>query len=439
MNKNFFTAKRIQILSFAVLLVAAIWNFSKVFQLAIDVPIEDDWDYLGNLEVFDLNNLLAVHVQHRIVFTRLMLFASKLFDSLDFRHLVLANYPVYLAFVLSVMLIFKTEIKRFPGFILFFLPFFSDAAQTNLLWTGQSSFHFMLLAGMLAIYFGFCRKGSWLDVAAMILFQAAGTFAMSPLLAAEILGCWLFKQLYMIRSEADITQKKLLIWKTLAGTIPVIVIIGTFFINYTPNDLPHAKLPDFIFFAAVNLVKSFALFTPDTPRMIIAILTLLLIMPGIMFLKICWLKKFSLLQDEAGKITIILWGFLFSAAIAWSRNGIMDWRHTEAVLPLIPSLGAMLCRYADRSKLSCFAGISYALMVAVTMSFSFTFRHSEIKREQRLSGLQELQKKLVSTPEEPLDIPSLYPGKNFQAKLRTARRLQISCLKNISADRRKDH
>lgn len=425
---KFFTAGRIRIAAITIVAMAAMWNMFKVFQLAIDVPIEDDWDYLAAVEPLSWKNIFAVHVQHRIVFTRLMLHLSYLFDSLNFRHLVLANYPVYLAFAGVVMLIFRQEIKRYPGFILFFLPFFSDAAQTNLLWTGQSSFHFMLLFGMLAVYFGFCCKNSWGNAAIFTVCLAASTFSMSPLLAVEILGCWGIRQIVSTVNTNDTQKKKTLIMQTAAVVIAAGTAAGVFFISYDPAKFSHPAIPDFLFYTVVNIIKSFGLFTPETPVTIIGTITLLLVIPGIFSLILIWRKKFLLLQTNGAELTIILWGVLFSTAIAWSRCGIMDWRHTEAVLPLIPAMGALLIRHFKQGKMPRIASICFILMLTISMLFSFSFRHSEIKNTQRQIGLRELRQ-WVEAPQSKADIPSLYPGDGFREKIVHAQRLNISCLK----------
>ena len=114
---KFFTSRQISYCQWGILLAAAVWNFLKVFQFALDVPVEDDWDYLtaaGNWK-----DIFAVHVQHRIVFTRILFNLSYMVNSLNFRWLIIINWFVYGLFAFSVMLLFKKEIKSYPGFGLF--------------------------------------------------------------------------------------------------------------------------------------------------------------------------------------------------------------------------------------------------------------------------------------------------------------------------------
>ena len=203
---------------------------------------------------------------------------------------------------------------------------------------------------------------------------------------------------------------------------------GVFFISYDPAKFSHPAIPDFLFYTAVNIIKSFGLFTPETPVTIIGTITLLLVIPGIFSLILIWRKKFLLLQTNGAELTIILWGVLFSTAIAWSRSGIMDWRHTEAVLPLVPAMGALLICHFKQGKLPRIASICFILMLTISMLFSFSFRHSEIKNTQRQTGLRELRQ-WVEAPQSKADIPSLYPGEGFREKIVHAQRLNISCLK----------
>ncbi|MBR2642277.1 MAG: hypothetical protein IKD46_04025, partial [Lentisphaeria bacterium] len=86
------SAGKIRLCSFGILLLALCWNFFRVYQLAVDVPVGDDWDLLKNVTSRQWNDLAEVHVQHRIIFTRLLLHLAWVWDALDYRSLIFCNY-----------------------------------------------------------------------------------------------------------------------------------------------------------------------------------------------------------------------------------------------------------------------------------------------------------------------------------------------------------
>ena len=421
---KFFTRRQISYCQWGILLAAAVWNFLKVFQFALDVPVEDDWDYLtaaGNWK-----DIFAVHVQHRIVFTRILFNLSYMVNSLNFRWLIIINWFVYVLLALSVMLLFKKEIKRYPGFGLFFLPFFSDTAQANLIWAGQNQFHFMLLFGMLAIYFGFPRRKSSTTEVWYRIFLILSTFSMSPLLSAVISGCRIMKEvslLMIFRKSDPIKHIKNIGFEIFWD----LMIFGAFFINYIPAELPHPPLDKFLFFSIVNIVKSLTLFKSDSPLFLLVALRVMLILPCVIFFKIMWKQKLCLLIKSSRAAVLIIWAVIFSVAIAWGRNGIMDWRHTEAVLPLIPAFGAVIIKYSTgfQKKLTVIALI---LLLSFSLCFAFNFNYANGKIIERRAGLQKLHYYLEHPETEP-DIPELYPWRGLRKKIDFAAKLDISCLK----------
>ena len=413
------------IIAWGILFIAIGWNFYNVFQLAADIPIEDDWDYLEAVANWNWRTLFAVHVQHRIIFTRLLFYLCHCFNLLDFRFIIILNWFIYLGMVGATALLFRREICRYPFFALFFLPFFSDAAQTNLLWAGQNQFHFMLLFGLLAVFYS-SKPESKRNTILFCVFLTLSTFSMSPLFPAVILGCHLMKQLMLLNDPLNSGQKRniflMIIFKAAWG----IATFGLFFIHYTPASLPHPRLPLFVVYVFASLAKSLTSATSEMPLPLIFIFAILLVLPGIFFLKLLWKLKFRFFRQNEIAATLLLWGAVFAAAIAWGRNGIIDWRHTEAILPILPATAAILVKYSrwNKNKL---ALKSFVCMLLLSMCFSLSFKHSKCKYSSRQIGLQKLQHWLRSPNAEP-EIPELYPGKGFKDKIRAGQKLKLSCL-----------
>jgi hypothetical protein len=425
------------IIAWGILFIAIGWNFYNVFQLAADIPIEDDWDYLEAVANWDWRTLFAVHVQHRIIFTRLLFYLCHSFNLLDFRFIIILNWFIYLGMVGATALLFRRELCRYPFFALFFLPFFSDAAQTNLLWAGQNQFHFMLLFGLLAVFYGFKPENSKRDTILFCIFLTLSTFSMSPLFPAVILGCNLLKQFMLLHDPANSGQKRNIFLAMIFNAAWGVITAGLFFIHYTPAHLPHPRLQLFVVYVFANLAKSLTLVTSEMPLPLIFIFAILLVLPGLFFLKLLWKLKLRFFRQNGIAVTLLLWGAVFSAAIAWGRNGIMDWRHTEAILPILPATAAILIKYSRRNKKK-LALKSFVCLMLLCMCFSFSFKHSKCKCNTRQAGLQKLQHWLRSPNAEP-EIPELYPGKGFKDKIRACQKLKLSCLQTDDSQTARRH
>ena len=79
-------------LAWLAVFLAAVLNFAQIDRLAVDVPVQDDWDYLYAVENFSWYTVTSVHVQHRIIPTRLVYYLSWRADGLNFRNLILFNW-----------------------------------------------------------------------------------------------------------------------------------------------------------------------------------------------------------------------------------------------------------------------------------------------------------------------------------------------------------
>jgi hypothetical protein len=71
-----------------------------------------------NLFTEEWENITAVHVQHRIIFTKLLFYIGYLLNGLDFRQMIIFNWFVYLAVVFSTMRLFWKNIKNRLNFFI---------------------------------------------------------------------------------------------------------------------------------------------------------------------------------------------------------------------------------------------------------------------------------------------------------------------------------
>ena len=430
-------ARSIRRVSWGILSAAACWSFLHVCRLAVDVPVEDDWDYLAAAENFGWNALFAVHVQHRIVFTRLLFVLSHRLDGLNFVHLLVAQYAIYLGLVGAMLWLFREELRKVPYFPLFFLPFFSDLPQVNLLWAGQSQFHFMLLFTVLALRFGFRERATGGTLCGFVFCLIFSIFSMSPLPAALILMLWIARQGLLLR-RAPSPERAEILRNTLLAAASVGAAVGLFFLNYAPNlsggSPPLKMLPVFV---AGSLARGFALIQPYNIGS-----SLLCIAIGVLFLLPAFRLGAALLRDfrtalteNGAALALLLWGILLCVAIPFSRGGVIDDRHLEALLPAIPAAGSLLLGLpspaAPDSRRR--AALEYLICVLIALSFSFSFRLSSELSAHRTEGAETLRR-WAKTPERTLEIPALYPAE-FSAPARRGLRLRLNCFRDSASSR----
>lgn len=421
-----------RIVAWGILGVSVLWCIFNVYRYAVDVPYADDWDYLLPLENFTFENIVGVHVQHRVMFTELMFSLGYLIDHLNIRNLIFVNFIIYFGMVSAMLLAFRDKLKNFPWYPLFFLPFFSDLPETNLLWAGQSQFHFMLLFAMLGIYFGFNKEPSIMNSLIFSMLLACSIFSMSPLFPIILFAIWLVRQFLLYRSTPPNSHRKIL-YAVVLATCCVLTALGIFFIKYTApltfSSLSLLSL-DFWLCLRASLMHAFCVVKVYLwNTYFLYLLALCYAVPYTLILFILIVRKKWM--TSSGLVTLSVVGFVIAlcCAVIYTRGYSLTPRHTEAVLPLIPAMASVF-GLIEVTRLRNIGFYSYLFCILISLSLAFSFRESEVNMKERLQGLETVQKK-ASPFVEKLRVPALHCD-DISNQVRRAVRLNISCFQKMN-------
>jgi len=417
----------LSMLAWLMVFLAAVLNFAQIDRLAVDVPVQDDWDYLYVVENFSWDTVTSVHVQHRIIPTRLVFYLSWLADGLNFRNLILFNWFLYLGFVLAVIWLFRQKCREFPLFPLFFLPFFSDLAHVNLLWAGQGQFHFMLLFGTLAVYFGFAASDSFRNALLFCLLLILCTFSMSPLMPAALLGLWGFRR-WLIWLRTPGSERKNLLRSTVFAGVIAAAGIGLFFWNYHPDAPPAGFAPgiEFLHQLRRGLMYSVTLIPPDIGKPAVYWMLLPFLLPVVLFVQTLWQRRLEIVRENGPGFALMVWIAFFCAVIIYTRSGVLADRHIEVILPMVPAFASVLVMIgnAKRRKAALYC---YLAGILISLSFACSFRQAEENCAARLYGAKLLIEDWKNYDRE---VEYLYPAP-FPEQRKRAERLHISFMKNV--------
>ena len=413
--------------SWLVLLLAVCWNFSQIYRLAADIPFEDEWDYLSTLENCNFSSIFEVSVEHRIVFTKLLFLLSYWFDSLNIRHLIICNWFIYLFLVFSVIVLFYKKLKITPCYPLLFLPFFADIAYDNFLRSGQSQFHFLLLFGTWALYFGFRSEKSYRDMIIFWLFLFLSIFSMNPMLAVIIVFVWSLKQGLCWLKSAESERRFILYSVLLTGLVTVIGLL-LFFVDYRPSASMQesSSLRSILVYCYANSIKVFTMGPPSGCSALGRRLFYLpFIIPALLFLYILYRQKTALLIKNSPAAAILVWSFTLCAVIAFSRGSFFAPRHLEAILPATPAIAAIFLAEKNRNIRN-LGFYSYLFGLLIVLSFSFSF-HEAVQKQNLLK--KEFQILLQPRQEyQCLFLGHIYSEYwNFEEQIERAKKLNISC------------
>jgi glycosyltransferase, family 2 len=236
--QGFFHSERVRKFCFYTFLLLflclAVRELQAVMKYMVNVPYWDEWGLVYDFpRHFDVNWLLKLHNEHRIVFTRLLSWLLYQFNGWNIAQGIVLSFYVFLAvFFLFVFYLRKTFL-RLPILMLGLGSFFfASFAWCNMLNSFQNSFHWMLFWGMLAVISGFPQKTTvWKDLLFCICCICC-MYAMSPVFALPLILMKAGKSLYF-------REYRSLIW---CGT--ALLFAGLFFIGYEkPAEHPALMMP----------------------------------------------------------------------------------------------------------------------------------------------------------------------------------------------------
>jgi len=190
---------KVNIFSWIILGLMVASTFITILLTAVNMPFWDEWDVIRiTLPDFSLEKLFALHNEHRIVFSRLLIYINYYLNDLNIRYLIIENFFIYTAAISVLYIIVKRFATDIPYLPIFFIPLFSPRLADHFLWSTLNSFNFTLLFGLLAVYFGFIRESNNNNILLMLLFLLCSTISMSFAFPFGIMVAYIIKEILNI-------------------------------------------------------------------------------------------------------------------------------------------------------------------------------------------------------------------------------------------------
>ena len=188
--------KTINTISWITLIIFITTNLVFIANSSVNIPYWDEWVTITKiLSDFSLENIIAFHNEHRIVFTKLLLYASYYLNDLNIVYLIIINYFLYIIAIFILYIIVKKIATDIPYLPLFFIPLFSPLLAESFMWSFLNQFTFTIIFGLLAVYFGFIKKRNNLNTIIMTLFLLLSTLSISFVFPFGIMVAYIIKEL----------------------------------------------------------------------------------------------------------------------------------------------------------------------------------------------------------------------------------------------------
>ncbi len=140
-----------------------LWHWAVIWRTGVDVPFMDEWEVLrteGLPSGLTWNWLVSQQNEHRLVLTRLQIWALFHLDGWNLRRHQALNFGIYGLLAWAVYSFARMSAPSPPGWVLgAFLPFIlSPTARESHTYGIQSDFHFQLLLHLATCWLWFRRR-----------------------------------------------------------------------------------------------------------------------------------------------------------------------------------------------------------------------------------------------------------------------------------------
>lgn len=352
MGKNF--SKAINISSWLALVVTILYVFLIILMFAKDIPYWDEWDCMPP---YNFSHIISFHNGHQIFFTKLLQQILYWTTDWNIKLGIMINFLIYIATTFSVYKITKFYAPNLSYLPILFLPMFSCVPAENFFWCFQSSFHFMVLFGALAIWFGFVKN----NTSMMMLFLIFSVFSLNITFALGI---------FLVYFVKEILSKKYL-WAVLNSFI--MIFLAIMFINAVPVDNHGPLVFDFVY-----IVKYFSifigkvLFGRQLPLMILSVLLLSIVCVLIFGVY----KQIRLKKVSWGLYALLSASLVSAVAIPVSRSFqlyMISSRHTEVALFLLPVIISLFYIYKEEFLIKFLRYFCLIIVLIATIGYSSKF------------------------------------------------------------------
>lgn len=195
---------RVSLLSLALLYLL---HFYYLYINAVDLPFLDEWEMFdaGRLSSeLSIRWLVGFHNEHRILFTKLLLWLGNRINGLNFVTQHVINFLLFGGLLASLLVVKKRLIpdNGFPLFPLFMVFLLSPLAHQNHTWAFQSTFHLYLLFIVWAALFAFADELRPKNFVLFAAFSIAAMYTFS-LGLVDALIVWVSFGLFLFRSRQN--------------------------------------------------------------------------------------------------------------------------------------------------------------------------------------------------------------------------------------------
>lgn len=224
---------------------AFLWHWFLIWTWAVDIPFMDDWNHFPPQQQPILSWLFALHNEHRVATTRLLILALWRLDGWDLVVHQVLNFAIYGVVLLSLLVFARRRAIEMPlwaalGFLLFPL---SPIAYENHIWATQTQWHFVLLFLFWAVLFLWDETQSTTRVMWGTLCCVLSIYSLSAGLVASVV-IWLCFTLFKRKRWGNASHRKLELRQWMA-TGAILLVASALYLNgyHKPEAHPAFSFP----------------------------------------------------------------------------------------------------------------------------------------------------------------------------------------------------
>lgn len=228
-------APRLPLLVFILLYVS---HFMVIWSNAVDVPYMDEWELLGGgalSQKFPVDWFFAQHNEHRMVTTKVLVWLQYRLTHWNLPIHQAINFLIY-GLLIGVTIRFARKVDphlKLWVIVSFAILLLSPLNSQNHFWGFQSTFHFVLLFFIGAVFFLFEDDQRW---AAILIGSGLATLAIYSLssgLVSAVVLLFVFCGFKLMRlTRVDQKQRKHEIFQLLTVTLILLTAIFLWFVDY---------------------------------------------------------------------------------------------------------------------------------------------------------------------------------------------------------------
>jgi len=219
-----------KLLPFLAWFLLYLFVFAQVALLAVNVPCDDEWDEVPRHPL--LQWLVAPHNEHRILTTKLLIYALWRLDGWNFAVHQTINFLIFGGLTLSVVTVSRKLQPDLPAWVLFAFCLFTLAPVDieNHTWGFQTQWHLVILFLIWSVYLLFDPRQDFKRILGGALCGLGCIYSLAtgvPAMALTLLAFATFKATRFLRAQKTLEKR------TEAKDLALVAaILGAGFVTY---------------------------------------------------------------------------------------------------------------------------------------------------------------------------------------------------------------